>query len=96
MTQIRIEVAYASPQQQTLIELNCEQGITAIEAVRRSGIQTCFSELNTEQLDLGVFGRPVSYNCELEHGDRVEIYRPLKLDPKQARQLRAKKQKERS
>jgi hypothetical protein len=96
MTQIRVEVAYARADEQRLIELNCEQGITALEAVQRCGIQDYFEELKTKPLDLGVFGRPISHDDTLEHGDRVEIYRPLKLDPKQARQLRAQKQKKSS
>jgi len=90
---IRVEVAYARPDKQEIISLNIEDRISAVDAVRRSGIVTVFPEINPDTDSMGIFGKalknPASH--ELRDGDRVEIYRPLKIDPMQARLNRAKK-----
>jgi putative ubiquitin-RnfH superfamily antitoxin RatB of RatAB toxin-antitoxin module len=86
---LRIEVVYATPAEQVLIALEVPAGITAGEAVVRSGILQRLPDLDAAGLDLGVFGRAVPAATVLGDGDRVEIYRPLKADPKQARRRRA-------
>lgn len=100
-TTVRVEVAYALPQRQELIALDVEHGCTALEAVRRSGIARRFPEIDPDGARLGIFAKPLDGTqlplpgeYVLEEGDRVEIYRPLKIDPKAARTQRAlKKQK---
>ena len=87
---IKIEVAYATSEKQKIIALECES-ITAKEAVIRSQIINFFPEIDLNNLDLGIFSRPCSQNEILEDGDRVEIYRPLKADPKIVRRERARK-----
>jgi uncharacterized protein len=95
---IAIEVAYALPQRQKIIPLSVEQGTTAYDAVIGSGIAQFFPELDLENAPLGIFGQvlgtkglasPRQY--VLQPGDRVEIYRPLTSDPKEARRKRAAK-----
>ena len=86
---ITVEVAYALPHQQVLLELRVPAGTTAREAVRRSGIGASFPDLDVEAADLGVFGKVVKGDSALREGDRVEIYRPLIADPKEVRRLRA-------
>lgn len=86
---ITVEVACALPRQQVLLEIQVPRGTTAREAVQRSGIGAAFPELDVEQADLGVFGKVVKPDQELRPGDRVEVYRPLIADPKEARRLRA-------
>ena len=93
---IPVEVAYALPDRQEIIRLNVEQGCTALEAVRRSNIDKHFPEIDLEDAAMGVFARaldgkllPTPDVYQLEPMDRVEIYRPLLIDPKQARQTRA-------
>lgn len=90
---IRVEVAFARPDKQKIIVLKVEQGTTAVDAVRRSGIVTVFPEIDPDTDTMGIFGKairnPASH--ELRDGDRVEIYRPLRIDPRQARLNRAKK-----
>lgn len=85
---IRVEVAYALPYEQAVLETPVPRGTTAMEAVRRSGILERFAELDEGQLDLGVFGEAIGGDRLLEPGDRVEIYRPLEVDPREARRRR--------
>jgi len=90
---IRVEVAFARPDKQEIISLDVEEGTTAVEAVKRSGIAGMFPEVDPDNDDMGVFGKVIKNPSahELRDGDRVEVYRPLKIDPKQARLNRAKK-----
>lgn len=83
--QIRIEVAHARPERQELLALDIDEGTTAIEAVRASGIAEMFPDLDIEAAKLGVFGKLCPPDRVLRPGDRVEIYRPLKADPKEVR-----------
>lgn len=90
---IRVEVAFARPDRQEIISLIVEEGTTAVEAVDRSGIVAIFPEVDPESADMGIFGKVIKNPSahELREGDRVEVYRPLKIDPKQARLNRAKR-----
>ncbi|RMF20023.1 MAG: RnfH family protein [Gammaproteobacteria bacterium] len=90
---MRVEVAYALPDKQKVISLNVPAGCSAYEAVVRSGIREFFPEIDPDSAKLGIFGKAIAKPAEhvLHDGDRVEIYRPLKIDPKQARLNRAKK-----
>ncbi len=92
---ITVEVAYALPEQQAIIELQVEEGTTALEAARRSGIAERFEGIDLDNDKLGIFGKPVSPQQVLHAGDRVEIYRPLIADPKEVRKARAARVKER-
>ena len=82
---MHVSVAYAEPEQQEWIEFEAPEGVTAREAIRLSGIADKFPHLDPDAHKLGVFGKPVKPDQELREGDRVEIYRPLKADPKQSR-----------
>ena len=86
---LRVEVVYALPDRQILLTLDVEQGTTARMAVERSGILQRHPEVDLERTKLGVFGRAVSPGTSLRDGDRVEIYRPLIANPRQARRERA-------
>lgn len=87
---IRVEVAAALPQRQELVELELETGATVIDAVHASGLPERFPEIDLDPRRLGVFGRLRSPDHPLRDGDRVEIYRPLKVDPKEVRRQRAR------
>ena len=91
---IPVEVAYALPDKQAIVPLQVPRGTTAQGAVALSGIEEQFPGLATAGADLGVFGKAVEPERKLEAGDRVEIYRPLLADPKEARKQRAAKAKE--
>ncbi|MCR6651960.1 MAG: RnfH family protein [Cellvibrionaceae bacterium] len=95
---IAVEVVYALPDRQKIIPLLVEPGTTAYQAVMKSGIQQFFPELDLERAPLGIFGQALgtkglapAKQYELQAGDRVEIYRPLTADPKEARRRRAAK-----
>ena len=91
---IAIEVAYALPDTQRIVAVDVPVGATALEAVKQSGIEQFFDELTiSDDLKLGVFGKAVSASHVLSVGERVEIYRPLKIDPKEVRKQRAAKAK---
>lgn len=95
---ITVEVAYALPDRQRILELQVPVGTTAMEAVRQSGIEQLFPELEVEKANLGVFsqvlgtkGLAPASDYQLRERDRIEIYRPLIADPKEARRKRAEK-----
>ncbi len=95
---ITVEVAYALPHQQKIITFLVEPGTTALQAVERSGIVKFFPEIDMANLKLGIFGQSLSGKGDasaashvLHQGDRVEIYRALICDPKDARRKRAEK-----
>lgn len=88
-----VEVAFARPDRQEIIPVTVPEGTTAVEAVKLSGIVDIFPEIDPDSIDMGIFGKVIKKPAEhaLREGDRVELYRPLKIDPKQARLNRAKK-----
>lgn len=94
---ISIEVAYGLPAEQVLLVLAVPEGTTARQAARLSGLDARFPGLDLEHAPLGIFSK-LEKNpdaCVLRAGDRVEIYRPLLIDPKEARRLRAERAKAR-
>jgi len=90
---LKVEVAYARPDKQEIVPVQVAEGTTAIEAVNLSGITAMFPEIDAESIDMGIFGKVIKKPAdhELRDGDRVELYRPLQIDPKQARLNRAKR-----
>lgn len=92
---MKVEVAYALPQQQRIIALEVEPGCTALVAAQRSGIDQLFPEIDWQNAVLGVFGKLLDAPAQyvLNEGERVEIYRPLLIDPKAVRKQRAAKAK---
>lgn len=87
---IAVEVALALPQRQWLRRVHLPEGATVADAVRESGVLE-EAGLAGESLRTGIWSRPVAADAVLGDGDRVELYRPLQVDPKQARRLRARK-----
>lgn len=90
---IEVEVAYALPEKQKILSVKVEDGSTILQAVEQSGITEEFPELNLSEAKFGIFGKASRAPDKdvLRDGDRVEIYRPLIIDPKQARANRAAK-----
>jgi putative ubiquitin-RnfH superfamily antitoxin RatB of RatAB toxin-antitoxin module len=84
--EITIELVYAAtPKQQYLTCLRVPRGCTVEEAIARSINDPNFRELYGKPLQVGIFSRLCSMTTVLQEGDRIEIYRPLRIDPKQAR-----------
>ena len=86
---IRIEVAYARPDEQVMIALQVPQGTTISQALRWSKIQQRFPEIDLDNAKVGIFGKLNPLSTVLRANDRVEIYRPLIVDPKLLRRQRA-------
>jgi putative ubiquitin-RnfH superfamily antitoxin RatB of RatAB toxin-antitoxin module len=84
-----IELVYALPDHQHLINMKVPAGTNVREALRLSNLGADFPELDVEGCPLGVFGKEVSADYLLSEGDRVEIYRPLINDPRESRRARA-------
>lgn len=87
---LEVEVVYARPEQQVLIQVSVPAGSTARDAIVRSNIFSDASRLDVETLAVGIFARRVTLDYILKAGDRVEIYRPLTMSPVEARRWRAK------
>lgn len=86
---IGIEVAYATPQKQIILEIEIDADTAPRDAVRNSGIAAHFPEIDVDRCDLGVFGKTIDDDYRLAPGDRIEIYRALIADPKEIRRQRA-------
>lgn len=85
-----VEVAYARPDKQVILETHVPPGATVEEAIRRSGILSQFPEIDPGGANkIGVFGKLAKLDATLHERDRVEIYRQLIADPKAVRQQRA-------
>lgn len=90
---IEVEVVYALPGRQQMIVLQVPEGCTAFAAAQRSGITREFADLDLAHAAMGIFGQRLADPAThvLRAGDRVEIYRPLGTEPKEARKARARK-----
>ncbi len=82
---IDVEVVFALAEQQELIPVTVPAGSTVLDAIEASGIAARFPEHDLSSCRQGIWGRLTGKDHLLEDGDRVEIYRPLKIDPREAR-----------
>ena len=93
---IPIEVAYALPDRQRILDIEITAETTMLMAAQQSGIDEVFPEIDWATVKMGVFGREeTSPETRLLHpGDRIEIYRPLTMSPMELRRVRAAAQAE--
>lgn len=91
--QVIIEIIYALPGEQFLFALRMEPGSTVEQAIVQSGILDRYPDIDLAHQKVGVFSRRVELADALKDGDRIEIYRALTIEPKEARRLRALKKK---
>lgn len=95
MNVVRVEVGYALPDAQYVVELELPDGATVADALARVASEPAFGKIDLAQARVGVYGLVVSDRSQqLNEGDRVEIYRPLTVDPMTARRLRANRRAE--
>ncbi len=87
---MKVSVAYALPERQTLLTLEVAEGTTLEAAIRRCGILRLYPEVDLTRQQVGILGRVRPLNTVLKAGDRVEIYRPRRADPKAVRRSRIK------
>nr|WP_274520615.1 MULTISPECIES: RnfH family protein [Ectothiorhodospira] len=86
---MRVEVAYARPEKQVVLEVSLPEGATVEQAIQESGILDQCPEVDLASNKVGVYGKLAKLNAPLRDRDRVEIYRPLIADPKAVRKQRA-------
>ena len=84
-------MAYARAPQPLVLAVEVEEGATLREAIARSGVLEQCPEIDLAVNGVGVFGRARGLDQRVAGGDRVEIYRPLPVDPKEARRRRARR-----
>jgi uncharacterized protein len=92
---IAVSVVYCAPGVEDVTALELPGGSRVADAIAASGIVARHTEL-AAPLDVGIWGRPVALATPLADGDRVELYRPLTIDPKEARRKRAEVRRRRS
>ena len=95
MTQrmLSVEVAYALPERQTLLQVRVPAGATVVDILATSGIYDAHPEARAPDLAIGIFGKVVAPDHQPNDGDRIEIYRPLIADPKAGRNARVAKKR---
>ncbi|HAF54315.1 MAG TPA: RnfH family protein [Thauera sp.] len=87
---IHVEVVYALPQRQELVEVRLPEGATVRQAIEASGLLEKYPDIDLDRRNkLGIYAKLVKPDTEVRDRDRVEIYRPLIADPKAVRKKRA-------
>jgi len=87
---IKVEVCFASVDQEVMLEVELLMGQTIHDAIKQSGILKQFPEIDLDKNKVGIFSKRLPLDTVVKTGDRVEIYRPLLIDPKTARRNREK------
>ena len=85
---MRVEVAYAAVERQVLVALDVDDSATVESALRQATGHAALDGLSLDRLPVGIYGKRVERDRRLRPGDRIELYRPLLLDPKEARRRR--------
>jgi putative ubiquitin-RnfH superfamily antitoxin RatB of RatAB toxin-antitoxin module len=88
---VRVEVAYATPPQQTVIALRVPATATVEEVIQQSGILAHFPGIDLRHASVGIFGEVARLGDRVHDNDRIEIYRSLIADPKEARRRRTRR-----
>ena len=91
--EIIVEVAYAMPDEQVILSIKVPTKSDVKQAIEKSGIQIKFPSIDLYKNKVGIFGKKTTLDHVLKNRDRIEIYRPLILDPKEMRRKRAAKKK---
>ena len=83
--QISVELVFATPQKQLLLVLEVDHGETVADVISHAAIGEQFPDMQISELAVGVWGKKVSRDYVVRDGDRIEVYRPLQIDPREAR-----------
>ena len=86
---INVELVLAMPDRQQLLSVEVESGATIADVIASSGIADRFPEVDMDVLETGIWGKPLPRDHVVRDGDRVEFYRPLQMDPREARRMLA-------
>ena len=85
MTSLRVEVAFARPEEQFLETVSVPDGATVQDAIDAAALSSRFPAENFAVMPAGIWGQVTDRDRRVRDGDRVELYRPLERDPKEAR-----------
>ena len=88
---ITVEVIYALPTEQNIVSMQVSDTCNVKEAIVKSMVLERYPEINLDEANLGIFSKKCKLTDPLHDWDRIEIYRPLIIDPKEARKNRADK-----
>ncbi len=86
---LSVEIVLATRGRQVLLALDIEEGSNVADVIAQSGIGSRFPEVDLGKMPVGIWGTPVSRDRLVGPGDRVELYRSLEIDPREARRQRA-------
>lgn len=86
--QVRVQVCYATAAREILRELAVDAGTTIEQAIAQSGLLRDFPGIDLALQPVGIFGKKRPLDTVLRERDRIEVYRPLVADPKNARRRR--------
>lgn len=79
---LKVEVVYALPRREKVLSVSLPDGATVLDALLKAGLG--------KENSVGIFGEAATLDTRLRDGDRVEVYRALEIDPKEARRRRAR------
>jgi uncharacterized protein len=85
MSDFEVEIVFALSDLQLLETVLVTAGETVLDVVTKSGLHETFPEYDIDGLAVGIWGREVQRDQVVKENDRIEIYRPLQLDPREAR-----------
>ncbi|QGL25900.1 RnfH family protein [Neisseria brasiliensis] len=91
---LNIEIVYGLPDKQVLKTMQVAEGTTIRQAALQSGLENEFPDLDLYSAKLGIFGKIAKDDTVLRDKDRIEVYRPLLIDPKEARRQRVQNQED--
>ena len=86
---MQVEIVFALPSRQLLEQLHVADGATVADVILASRIAVEFPGHDLDDLQAGIWGQPVDRTHPVKEGDRVELFRPLQMDPREARRLKA-------
>ena len=92
---LEIEIVYAEPRRAIIKNLRLPAGARVADALKLAAVDPDFAEVDFANSPFGIFGKLAGADQPLRQGDRIEIYRPLFADPKEARRTRAQQARKR-
>ncbi len=90
-SQVTVEVVLGAPGAAQVIELAVRRGAAIRQVIEQSGLAARHPEIDLDDCAVGVFGRRRELHEAVRDGDRIEIYQPLLMDPREARRRRARR-----
>lgn len=91
---MKIEITYALPEKQYLFLEDVPEGTTVEAALQQSQLLRELPDLNIDQV--GIFSQLVKMETVLNEGDRIEVYRPLKADPRDRRRKKVEEERKKT